>query len=192
MTGSNTENSDEDQNRFVDHLKKFGSRTKEQLKKFGIRAKEQLKKFADSSKSGYSITIEDLNKFAAFITIGLGVAAYFIHTAFMVTIFPSAWGSNLWILILPIIGGVLYFFFVKKQVEERNFEKKTQIFLIVSTGLSCAALFWPGVPIFIIFVKICIRSDVPFWKVLTESQAKPQTKPRVKIQSKSSVQSQTK
>lgn len=172
-------------------LKNFATRSKEELKKFSNRTAKELKKIGSSMASGYTLPMDKLIKYATFLTIGLGVLAYIIHTAPLAYLVPSIWGSNVWILIFPIIASVLYFLFVQKPLEANNFDDKTHIFLILSTGLACAALFWPGVPLFILFIEICVGSDAPFWRVLTESQAKPKIKPQTASGTKSQVKSVT-
>lgn len=179
-------------NRSKEELKKFGSRSKEELKKFGTRSKEELKRLGNFMTSGYSLEMEKLIKYTAYITFGLGLLAYLIHAGMVAYFTPLAWGSNVWILIFPIVAGVLYLLFVQKPLESNTLDDKTYIFLIICTGLACAALFWPGIPLFILFIEICVGSDAPFWKVLTEPQPEAPTKPKPKPQPTSVKKSGTK
>jgi hypothetical protein len=110
-----------------------------------------------------------LMRYAGFLTIGLGILAYLIHTAIVISVDPGAWGTQIWILLLPIAGAILYLVFVQKSLQTNIINKKTQLFLIISTGIACGALFWPGIPLFILFLEKSVVCETPFWNVLIES-----------------------
>lgn len=132
------------------------------------KLKGGLKKAGASLTDGYTVLKEKLIRYAAVLTIGLGVLAYLICVVVVFSLDPTAWGTQIWILIFPIVGAILYLVFVQKSLQTNFINKKTHLFLIISTGLACAALFLPGIFLFILFIEKSIRNDTPFWVVLTE------------------------
>lgn len=136
--------------------------------------------------------MDKLIKYTGFLTIGLGILAYLIHTASVIGIDPAVWGSQTWILIFPVVGAILYLVFIQKALQTNTVDKRTHLILIISTGLACAALFWPGIPLLILFIQKSVRSDAPYWVALTESQTEAPIKPKSSTPSKAQSSPPTK
>lgn len=157
----------------------------------GGKMKGGLTRVGTAMASGYTVPMDKLIKYAGILTIVLGVLAYLIHAVAIIGTYPNAWQTEMWyLLILPIAGGILYMIFVQKSLQTNVIDKKTYIFLIASTGLACAALLWPGVPLLILFVETCVGSNTPYWTVLTESHTGTTSKAKSVPQSKTTMSSQ--
>ncbi|MHA1265276.1 MAG: hypothetical protein ACTSRS_08600 [Candidatus Helarchaeota archaeon] len=116
----------------------------------------------------YSIA-EPVNKFVAFVTMGLGVLAWLYYSWILSWAFgPSAYGLSIWILIFPVLGGIFYLIFVQKAVAEKDLNKKMHIWLLISTGLSCVGYLWVGGLMLLQFIMVGILSEKPFWAAFGE------------------------
>ncbi|NVM27286.1 MAG: hypothetical protein HWN65_00480 [Candidatus Helarchaeota archaeon] len=117
---------------------------------------------------GWYGVAEPVNKFVAFVTMGLGVLAYLVYTAPLARIWPTLWVRNIWILIFPVVGGILYLIMVQKSVADKDLNKKMHIWLLICTGVSCVGYLWAAGLMILQFVMVGILSDKPFWKAFGE------------------------
>ena len=113
---------------------------------------------------GWYNIVEVVNKFAAYVTMGLGVLAWLVYSAFL----PILLVLNLWILIFPVVGGVLYLLMVQKPMADKDLSKKTHIWLLISMVVSVIGYFWAGGLILLIFIMAGILSEKPIWVALGE------------------------
>lgn len=105
-----------------------------------------------------------VNKFVVWVTIGLGVLAWLLHSAF----FPWLLGVYWYVLVFPIVGAILYLIFVQKKVAEKDLGKMTHIWLLISTAVACIGNFWPAALLVLQFIMVCILSDKPIWEAFSE------------------------
>ena len=105
-----------------------------------------------------------VNKFCVWVTIGLGVLAWLVYSWFI----PAFLLWNIWILIFPVVGAILYLIFVQKAVADKALTKKMHIWLLISTIVACIGYFWAAALIILQFVMVGILSDKPLWEALKE------------------------
>ena len=117
---------------------------------------------------------EPVNKFAAWVTIGLSVVVFFVYGLNpWYNPFTLQWVFSVSIYgivaaIAGIMAGIFYFIFVQKSVANQDLTKMMHIWLLVCTGLACVAYFWAGALIILQFVMVGILSDKPFWVAFGE------------------------
>jgi hypothetical protein len=110
-----------------------------------------------------------VNKFAAYVTMGLGVLAWLYYAWVMRFAYGAlAYVLTIWILIFPVVGGILYLVFVQKAVADQDLSKKMHIWLIVAMVVSCVGYFYAGAVMILQFVMVGILSDKPFWVAFGE------------------------
>jgi hypothetical protein len=110
-----------------------------------------------------------VNKFVVIVTIALGVLAWILNSIVPILgLVPALLVLNIWILIFPVVGAILYLIFVQKKVAAKDLGKMTHIWLLISTAVACIGYFWPACLLILQFVMVCILSDKPIWKAFSE------------------------
>jgi glucan phosphoethanolaminetransferase (alkaline phosphatase superfamily) len=108
-----------------------------------------------------------VNKFCVWVTIGLGVLAWLVYSAFI----PLFLAWNIWILIFPVVGAILYLIFVQKKVTDKDLGKMTHIWLLISMVVACIGYFWAAALLILQFVMVSILSDTPIWEAFSEKSS---------------------
>ncbi|MFX1294188.1 MAG: hypothetical protein ACFFD2_04940 [Promethearchaeota archaeon] len=121
-----------------------------------------------------------LNKFLAFLVIGLAVAAWLLWPLAcglgICTYYAPAlfWVWSLIRLVCGILAGIFYLIFVLKPLANKDLTKQMHIWLIICTALCwvVGTYGWIGYLLGAImslqFVMVGILSDVPFWEAFSK------------------------